>query len=139
MTLENNPLEDPLDRSEEVLDSGSPWSSEDEEDDFEEGEEFSREESNGGYELLPQGEATAQAPLQNVPSPPPPSDDSCRSISLWNEGSSSSNIVLDEEKTNTIKNVMANISLPHGAIPPWASEMSPKDWDELLQRTISKK
>lgn len=51
---------------------------------------------------------------------------------------SRSNIDLDAEKIDQVKNVMASISLPSTSIPSWANTISEDQWKEQLMIRIKK-
>ncbi|KAG7157738.1 male-enhanced antigen 1-like [Homarus americanus] len=68
------------------------------------------------------------------------SEQSCERAAVWNESSSTSDrLVLDGNKLEEIKTVMASFTLPQSAIPPWAHNLSEEEWKDQVFVVISRR
>ncbi|KAM6128301.1 male-enhanced antigen 1 [Pterocles gutturalis] len=134
----------------EAPDGAVGWSGDEEEEEEEE------EEEGGGYLYQPLRQEPEQGPGQAAPPatgpglqerlqvlrlhlPDPPAD-SEEEEAAAEEGAaapgSRSSIPMDAEHVELVKSAMANVKLPTPAIPPWASQISEEQWQDIVQRTL---
>ncbi|XP_007438835.1 male-enhanced antigen 1 [Python bivittatus] len=137
--------------SDGILDPVGEWSSEEPEEEEEEG-------INNGYVYQPlnqepdQGPATheltvpsmepafdinerLQAMRLHLPDPPVDSDNEEEKERLVAQSSRNS-IPMDPEHVELVKRTMAGIKLPTLSIPAWANEISDEQWQDMVQRTL---
>lgn len=59
------------------------------------------------------------------------------SNSIWSTKLESESFLVDDDKANHIKTLMASIQLPQSSVPQWAQYCSEKDWQEKLRERIA--
>lgn len=57
-------------------------------------------------------------------------------LEVWSSRSNQSDIDLDADKINQVKNAMASFTLPTAAIPEWANSVSEEEWKQILIERI---
>ncbi|KAK8729983.1 hypothetical protein OTU49_008419 [Cherax quadricarinatus] len=58
---------------------------------------------------------------------------------VWNSSPMPDRLVLDGNKVEEIKSVMASFILPQSAIPAWAQNLSDEDWKDQVAGLLSRK
>ncbi|XP_069156364.1 uncharacterized protein [Procambarus clarkii] len=58
---------------------------------------------------------------------------------IWNSSPTSDRLILDGNKVEEIKSVMASFTLPQSAIPAWAQNLSEEDWKDQVAGLIARR